>query len=321
MSLNHKKTALAAIFTSSVLFGFSFLFSKMALEVVSPFAMLSMRFLTAFLCMTLLILFRVVRLHLQGRSFLPLLFLGLLQPILYFIFESYGIRLTNSSFSGVIIALCPVSAMLLGNVFLKERPTWKQALFMGLSLLGVILISMGGTGDGAVTVLGFLLLIGAVLAGSGFTLLSRKFSQNFTAFDRTYVMFALATVFFITAAWIENGSNYLPMLVRAWKTPSFALSIAYLSVASSVVAFLLINYALTYLSVTITSSFTNLTTLVAVAAGVLILKEPFSLSQFFATLLIVVGVYGVNVTGAETAPEIKTPAEMMAEQEESDLSK
>ncbi|MPN64989.1 hypothetical protein SDC9_212768 [bioreactor metagenome] len=68
----------------------------------------------------------------------------------------------------------------------------------------------------------------------------------------------------------------------------------------SIGAFVLINYAIGKLSVSRSSSFANLTTVVTVAAGVLIMHEAFTWWQAAASLLVVSGVYGVN--RAERAP-------------------
>ena len=77
------------------IFGFSFLFSKLALELTTPFVLLSVRFLTAFLVMNLLVLTGKMKLSLRGKPVRMLLLLGLVQPVVYFICENYGIALTS----------------------------------------------------------------------------------------------------------------------------------------------------------------------------------------------------------------------------------
>ena len=81
------------------IFGFSFLFSKLALDMTSPFVLLSVRFLTAFLVLNLLLLTKRVSISLKNKPVLPLLLMGLVQPVIYFICEAYGIAMTSSSFS------------------------------------------------------------------------------------------------------------------------------------------------------------------------------------------------------------------------------
>ena len=67
------------------IFGFSFLLSKVALGLTTPLVLLSVRFLTAFLVMNLLVLSGKMRLSLGGKPVRMLLLLGLVQPVVYFI--------------------------------------------------------------------------------------------------------------------------------------------------------------------------------------------------------------------------------------------
>lgn len=296
--MSQKQKALLCLLAANVIFGFSFLFSKIAFSQTSPMIALSIRFLLAFALLNVLVLCKVVCLRIGRRDIRKLILVSLLEPTLYFICESYGIKWTSTSFSGAVIALIPVAAMALGAIFLKEKPTLLQTLSMLCSIAGVVLISVWGQKGGTVTLPGFLLLIGAVISSACYTLLTRKYSQDFTAFDRTYVTFAVSSCSFVLLAIVENRGELFHRTAQALSSLSFWGAILYLSVISSVVAFLMINYALTHISVTITASFSNLTTVVSVLAGVLLLHEPFSILQVIAVALILLGVYGVNKLGA-----------------------
>ena len=105
----------------NTIFGSSFLFSRIILSHTTPAVMLMLRFSIALLLMLFLIAFRVIKVDYRGKRVLPLLALGLTQPVAYFFCESYGIKYTNSSFSGVMIALIPIVAAILSSIFLREE--------------------------------------------------------------------------------------------------------------------------------------------------------------------------------------------------------
>jgi drug/metabolite transporter (DMT)-like permease len=65
------KGYLAGIGFSSI-FGFSFLFTKSALEKVDPFRLMGFRFATAALAVTLIAVSGMVRISFKGKSLLPL---------------------------------------------------------------------------------------------------------------------------------------------------------------------------------------------------------------------------------------------------------
>ena len=111
----------AAALAANIIFGCSFIFSKKALSAAHPLMILSVRFTVAFIAMSLLILTGKFRLSLKGKPKKRLLIMALAQPLLYFIFELYGLSLVSSALSGVIIALVPVAVMLLSLLFFGRK--------------------------------------------------------------------------------------------------------------------------------------------------------------------------------------------------------
>lgn len=279
-------------FVGNAIFGFSFLFSKLAMTVAEPFILLAARFTVAFALMTVLQLTGLVKCDLKGKDLKPLLILGLLQPVIYFICESYGIKFSSSSFAGTLIALIPIAGVALGAVMLGEKPTTAQLLFSLLSVAGVIVMTVMDD-FGSFQWKGFLFLLGAVFSGAMFSVHSRSIAQAYTSFERTYVMFAVGTVAFVGMAILRVGTRW-----ELWVTPltsgTFWVSILYLSCVSSIGAFLLLNKALDVLDVTRSLVFANVTTVISVLAGVFFLKEHFSPIQALGIVMVIVGVYGVN---------------------------
>lgn len=279
-------------FTGNAIFGFSFLFSKLAMDVAEPFVLLAVRFLTAFVVMHILRTLKIVPCELKGKDLKPLILLGIYQPVIYFICESYGIRETSSSFAGIIIALIPIAGVVLGGLILRERPTAAQMFFSVLSVAGVIVMT-AVDGMGTFQWKGFLFLLGAVLSGAMFSVHSRSIADKFTAFERTYVMFGIGTAVFVLMAALRIGTD-VQLWIRPLTNGGFWISILYLACVSSVGAFLLLNKALDVLDVTRSLVFANVTTVISVLAGVLILHEHFSAVQAIGIVMVIIGVYGVN---------------------------
>ena len=185
--------AMAAL--GHIIWGFSVLFSKVAMEVAQPDVLLSIRFLLSALLMTLMILFGKAKVSLRGKNLKPLLLLAVTEPM-YFYFESYGILYTNATFAGVVLAVAPVVAILLSVLFLKEYPTRRQAVFCLLPVAGVMLMTVSGSSMGIIRPLGVVFLMGACLTSGAYKTVNRRTAQEFTAFERTYVvMLACAAAF------------------------------------------------------------------------------------------------------------------------------
>lgn len=288
------------------IFGFSFMFSRIALNYATPFVMLMYRFVITFVLLLIIACCASkreaasentqidwLRFKLRGKRIWPLIAMGIIQPVGYFLCESYGISLTNSTFSGVIIALVPIATIVCGMITLKEFPHARQIVMSLVSIAGVILMTVQQRADGQIHFLGVLLLIGAVITGSYFIVISRKISTEFSVLERTVVMMGIAAIAFTLLAFMQTCADFSALTEPVTHAP-FLMSILYLALCSSIVAFLAINYANNYLPVVKTAAFSNLTTVVSLFAGVIFLGEPFSAVSLLASVLIVVGIWGIQ---------------------------
>ena len=295
-----KQTVLAtcASIGAQVIFGFSFMFTKISLDYASPMTIVADRYIIAFLVMSLIMIISRQRIKL-GRNVWKIVVMSLFQPFLYFIFETYGLKMTTSAFSSVMISLIPVAAMICGIFVLKEVPTALQYVFSAISVAGVSAMALSGKSDGTVTVLGIILLLGAVFSSCGFNLTSRKYSGEFSALERTYATTIVGAITFTIIALLENSCD-VSLLVSPFNSSAFVWGILYLSIGSSVVAFFLLNYANTYLPVARTTVFSNITTVVSVFAGMIFLNEKITALGIFSVAMIIVGVTGVQLLGKKS---------------------
>ena len=280
---------------ANIIFGFSFIFSKTALSISHPLVILAVRFTVAFALLNILWAIGIFKINTKAFKEPALWLMSLAQPFLYFIFELYGLSLVSSALSGVVIALVPVAVMLLSTTILKEKPTALQWLFTIISIIGVSAISIIGNNGERNYTLGIFLLVGAVLCAGLFNVLSRRQAKSTTPFERTYVMFLIGFIGFNITAIIGLKENFIPVLLQSVTNIKFVIAIIYLAIIASVLAFLLYNFATANITAVEASSFSNIITVVTVLAGVLILKERMSIIGFALCVLIILGVWGVNI--------------------------
>ena len=281
---------------TNIIFGLSFLFTKKALMVSNPITLVAFRFLLAFIVMSLLIVFKVIKVNYKNKPMKWLIVLAIIEPIIYFIFETYGLQRTSSSLGGLMIALIPIVVTILAIYFLNEKPSRKQVLSIILSVSGVVLIIlMDGSKNSGNSILGVLFLSVAVFSAAFFNIIARKISKHFTAIEVTYFMMFLGAIFFNIVSvsnHILNGSlsNYFEPL----KSSSFVLSILYLGILSSIVAYFLANFTLSKMEASKSAVFANISTIVSILAGVIFLKENFHLYHTIGSAMILMGVWGTN---------------------------
>ncbi len=288
-----KKTAHLAGLTFATIFGFSFLFSKIALDYISPVGLIAYRFLIGFIGFELLRLLKVVKIRFDRQHWKLWLTVALFQPILYFLFETYGLEKTASGEAGMMIALIPIVVSILGAIILKESPRKSQYFFILLSVSGIIFIQIMKPNNVSGELIGFALLFLAVVSAGLYNIASRNASRQLKPYEVTYFMMLVGAIGFnfiyiIQLAFGEGVQAYFTHLGQI----ELILPLLYLGIIASIGGFFMMNFALSRLPAHVSSVYSNLSTIVAIIAGAFILKEQLFWYHFVGSLMIIIGVYG-----------------------------
>ena len=296
MKTAQHRMALVAAILGNAIWGFSFLFTRTALQVLSvPAVLLSIRFVFAFFLMSIPLLMGKAHFSLKGKKWGALLLLGLVEPVC-FLFESYGILYTNATFAGVVMSVSPIVSIFLAAIFLREFPNRLQLLFCFVPVAGVIIMAISGSQLGVVTPLGLLLLMGNCITAGTYRAVNRKSSQEFSAFERTYAVLGISALGFTLVALIQLKGDLSPYRT-ALADPTYLGCVAVLAVFCSVTAYLLVNYSSAHMSVAKISAFGAVSTLCAAFAGIVFLREPVSWPMLLGAALVILGVWQVNLRG------------------------
>jgi len=305
--MNSHAKAIGAVIVGNTIFGFSFIFSKMALQVTLPSVLIAVRFVMAFIVLNLIVLFGraiqvsdgqggrkpLVQFSLRGKPLRYIILLALFQPILYFLCESYGIVYTSAAFAGTIIAVIPVAGIVFDVLIMHTKVRLRQIICAVMSAVGVAITTVGAEGMRS-SALGLLILLGAVAAGALFYVFSKKSGDDYNPLEQTYVMFALGSIVYSVFALVQCHGQYSELILGALLQPQFIVSVLYLSVVSSVTAFICLNYGTVRVTVSEASIFANLTTVISIIAGVVFLHEVFTPFQVVGAIVILISVFFAN---------------------------
>ena len=304
MSIHTK--GLLAVVAGNVIFGFSFLFSRLALFITVPSALVAYRFVTAFAVMNIIVFAGrkirkkggspLVEFSLRGKPLKYVLLLAVFQPVLYFFCETYGILYTSSAFAGTIIAVIPIMGIVFDRIMMNSEIRKKQIVCAVVSVAGVAFTTIGAEGMRS-SLAGVIFLAGAVICGALFYVFSKKSAEHYNAIERTYVMFGVAAAVFTAFALVQCRGDYAGLLIAPAGNSTFVIAVLYLAVVSSVAAFVSMNWGNNYVSVTEASLFANLTTVISIFAGVIFLHETFTLQQVVGAAAILVSAYAANAKG------------------------
>lgn len=287
-----------AAILANVIWGFSFLFLKRALEVTggNQYLVLGCRFMIAFLVLLIIGLVKREKFSMRGKKKLGFIVLSFLE-IVYFFFETLALKYSNSVFTGAILSLAPVFAILFASIFLKEIPTVGKVVFAVFPIIGVVLMSVAGKSLGNVTGLAIIFMLGACISNATIKTINRSASKEYSTYERTISIMAVCAVGFNLVALIQSKFDFT--IYRVVLDFNFLGPVLFLAVVCSVTAQLLINFATGKLSVLHLTVFSALSTVVSTLAGIFILKEAVSWMTILGVLLAMFGILMVNILEAK----------------------
>ena len=253
----------------ALLWGLSFLGTKVALTELTPIEVLAVRWGMSLILFCILSGTGIITVNYRGKNIKLLSVAVMIQPCIYSIMETWGINLTTSSESSIIIAVIPLMVVLESLLFLKEKISRRTCIgiFTGFSgVVTAIIISPEFSTGGKPA--GYLCLIGAVTVGALYTIISNRLGKEFSAMETTFALAAAGGVFFNLLSLLQGNGLHPYRVFFAGGTSTWAL--LYLGIGCSFTAYLIFNYILSRLKAELASCIqTNSITAVRVAAGII----------------------------------------------------
>lgn len=281
----------------SILVGFTFIGVKSITEMGTTLEILTYRYNFAFLGTLVLVLLGKNKIRFKSKEKKNLASTAVFY-ILFMILQAAGLVYTTSIVSGIIFALIPIIAKIIAGIFLAEKSTGLQNLFVLISVAALIFMILQDAGGIDANVVGILLLLLSSTSMAISNVFMRYVRRSYTPLEISFAISLLGFLAFnaVTVVWgIKNGnlSNYLELAGN----PIFMLSTAYLGIFCTLITAFLMSYMLAHMEAVKATMFGNLSTAISLLAGVAILKEPLELYHIVCTLLILAGVAGVSIFG------------------------
>lgn len=280
-----------ALLGACFLWAISFVATKIALGVIPPLTVVSLRLLIAsvFFLPLLALTGRWSRVT-DPKTLLKLGGLSLFGAGLHYGFQTVGLQTTNASNASVYVATGPITILLLAVVFLGEKLNVRKILGIVIAVAGVLVVMgmdtiTGFELDG--NLVGDLLVFASIVMWGCFTVFGKKVTDQLGALTVT------AAVTLIGAAWM-TPVGVLEMQRTGFSlaeiTPTAWAAVTYLGAACNFLAVLLYFTALQRTeSQKVGVYLYSIPPMTAVAAA-MVLGEPITLGLIVGTTLVIAGV-------------------------------
>jgi len=278
--------ATMALVGATVLWAGSFIAMKLAISVYGPMVVVLARMLLASFCF-LLIVGRFRSERYQAGDWKLLLFMALCEPCLYFVFEAIALTQTSASQAGMIVAILPLLVAVSARIILKEKLAGRTWFGFALAIAGVIWLTALSvqTEHAPNPLLGNFLEFLAMCCAAGSMISLKKLCIRFSPLFLTAVQAFVGCIFFLPVVFLPGTT--MPQTFHF----GAVLSILYLGVGVTIVAYWLYNYGISRIPAGQASVFVNLIPVVTLFLGWLILGEQLVPWQYVASGLVLLGVF------------------------------
>ncbi len=294
MNARHPRTVALAKATFAVLvWGASFIATKLALRETSPVVIIWLRFGMGVLILGAFVIARKEFVLPAPRELGYFSLLGFLGITFHQWLQVTGLQTARATTTAWIITTIPIFIALLARVMLKEELGWSRLAGIALASIGVLLVVTHGDLDAILrgqfgTQGDFLILISAV-NWAVFSVLSRKALRTHPATQMMFFVMLFGWLF--SCGWLASTTNYqtvMELSSQAW------FSLLFLGVFCSGIAYIFWYDGLKELPAPQVGSLLYLEPLVAVIVAALLLQEELYIAVFVGGAGILAGVWLVN---------------------------
>ncbi|WP_342551507.1 DMT family transporter [Paenibacillus sp. FSL R7-0652] len=288
-SIRHQSNAaghLLALLTI-VVWGTTFVSTKVLLQHFTPVEILLLRFLIGYL-----VLWIIYPRPQRVRSFRDeVLFMGagLCGVALYFLIENFALVYTTASNAGIIVSAAPFFTAVLAHFFLDgEKLTRRFLIGFGIAMCGIILITLNGSYMLQLNPLGDLLAFIAPAVWAVYSVLMRKIgTRNYHVIGASRKVFLYGLLFMLPAlVMFEFELN----AARFTQITNIS-NLLFLGVGASALCFVTWNQAVKLLGAIRTSVYIYLVPVITVISSALILHEQMTWISILGASLTLYGSY------------------------------
>jgi drug/metabolite transporter (DMT)-like permease len=287
--MRSRTAAIAAIVLLMIIWGTTYIVTKIAIREVPPLTLAALRFLiTALVLLPFAIAAGGLKRLPRPLPIRDIVAMALTGFVLYYAFFNYALEYGSASQGALIQALLPVGVAIAAVIVLKEKLSKTRVSGIALAVLGVAIIVVAGKSDSASPnpFLGAVLMLFSVVAWSIYTVQVKRLADV----EPTVLLTAIASVgtliqIPLVAFELARHPQPLAISMQGWA------SVVFLGAIASGLGLLVYNRALRLLDASLVGTYINLVPIVGVVSAVLLLGESLQGWQILGSVLALVGVW------------------------------
>ena len=274
-----------AAFITILIWGTTFISTKILLKDFQPIEILFIRFALGFLI--LLLVYPKVLHTTHKKHEITFALAGLCGVCLYYLLENIALTYTLAANVGVIVALAPFFTAIVSHLILKDEPL-KVNFFIGffVAIVGICCMSFNGVESVEINPIGDVLALIAALVWAFYSVLTKKISEfGYNTIQSTRKVFGYGLIFMIPVLFIFGFDVKISSIFVTINV----FNLFYLGIGASALCFVTWNYAVKILGAVKTSVYIYIVPAITVITSVIILHERITILSCLGVILTMMG--------------------------------
>ena len=288
------------LFLLAGIWGWSFLFIKVAVGGMPPAAVSFTRVTLGMIVLLAVVRLKGLRLPPGREAWRHFAVVGLFGSALPFTMLAWGEQHISSALAAVLNAATPLFAALLAALFLGLRLRGSQSMGLFLGFVGVgVAAGLGASDLSGASLAGEAAAVGAGASYAVAIVYAKRHLGLLSPLVAAAGQLVMATVLALPLAVATTASEGLDL------TPRRVLAVCLLGVLGTGVAYVLFYRVIADLGPTMAAAVTYLAPVMAVTVGLLFLHEPFHLRLVAGGALIIGGIVLLNGQGVRPRERVE----------------
>lgn len=276
-----------AAFITILIWGTTFISTKVLLGVLTPIEILLIRFVIGYAALWC-VCPRTLKVREKKQEWY-FAAAGLCGITLYYLLENIALTYTLASNVGVIISIAPFFTALFAWLFLHDRrPGFRFFLGFFMAMAGIVLLSFGKGADLRINPVGDLLGIGAAVIWAAYSILTKKIGGfGYNTILATRRIFFYGLIFMLPISRIMGFRVNLQELAEG----RILLNLLFLGFGASALCFVTWNTAVKQLGSVKTSVYIYMVPVITAVASALIIHEKITPAAVCGIVLTLAGLF------------------------------
>ena len=275
-----------------IFWSLSFIGYKIAYQYFEPMALIFFRMVISAIFLTLVMKLTHAAQKIDRTDYRQFLLMAIFEPLLYFLGESYGMKLVTPTTGAVIVSTIPLLTPVAAWLIFREKISWIKVAGIAVSFMGVLLVLLGKDLSLAASPAGVALMLVAVLSAVCYSLQIAKLAKKYKPLTIVQIQSILGALLFFPIFLFTD----LKATMQIHPTWNAILPLLFLGIFPSSLSFIFFTAAIREIGITRANVFTNFIPMFTAIFSYIIWGEVFTGTKMLGIPVVLAGLMLAQLT-------------------------